>query len=81
LATERSVASAAEERLMRAHFSQGADLSDPEVLASLLGEEAEEAQALGANGVPFFVIDRKYGISGARPAEVFPHALRTAYAD
>jgi predicted DsbA family dithiol-disulfide isomerase len=81
LATERSVASAAEERLMHAHFTEGADLSDPEVSAGLLGEDAEEAQALGANGVPFFVIDRKYGISGAQPAEAFLHALRTAYAD
>jgi predicted DsbA family dithiol-disulfide isomerase len=35
---ERNVATAAEERLMRAHFSEGADLSDPGTLASLLGE-------------------------------------------
>jgi predicted DsbA family dithiol-disulfide isomerase len=28
-------------------------------------------------GVPFFVIDRTYGISGAQPAEMFLHALRT----
>ena len=33
-----------------------------------------------ASGVPFFVIDRAYGISGAQPAETFLHALRTAYA-
>ena len=26
------------------------------------------------------VIDRRYGISGAQPAETFLHALRTAYA-
>ena len=32
----------------------------------------------GATGVPFFVIDRTYGISGAQPAEAFLHALRTA---
>jgi len=31
--------------------------------------------------VPFFVIDRKYGIPGAQPAEVFLGALRKAYAD
>ena len=31
----------------------------------------------GATGVPFFVIDRKYGISGAQPVEAFRHALRT----
>jgi predicted DsbA family dithiol-disulfide isomerase len=43
--------------------------------------DVEAAQALGANGVPFFVIDRKYGICGAQPAEAFLQALRTAYAD
>ena len=26
-------------------------------------------------------IDRRYGMSGAQPAETFLHALRTAYAD
>jgi predicted DsbA family dithiol-disulfide isomerase len=39
-----------------------------------------EARALGASGVPFFVIDRKYGISGAQPTEVFLQALNRAYA-
>ncbi|WP_026482227.1 DsbA family oxidoreductase [Agromyces subbeticus] len=34
-----------------------------------------QAQAYGINGVPFFVIDGKYGISGAQPAEVFAQAL------
>lgn len=38
-----------------------------------------EARALGANGVPFFVIDRKYGISGAQPPEAFTQALDTAW--
>ncbi len=36
----------------------------------------EEARALGINAVPFFVLDRKYGISGAQPSEVFLAALR-----
>ena len=45
--------------------------------------EADQAQALayGANGVPFFVIDEKYGVSGAQPVEVFQEALRRANAD
>ncbi|HZX02402.1 DsbA family oxidoreductase, partial [Kribbella sp.] len=45
--------------------------------------EADQAQALayGANGVPFFVIDDKYGVSGAQPVEVFQEALRRANAD
>ena len=40
-----------------------------------------EARALGVNGVPFFVLDRKYGISGAQPAEVFGRALQQAWAE
>lgn len=35
-----------------------------------------EARQLGVQGVPFFVINRKYAISGAQPAEVFANALR-----
>ncbi|TDD58348.1 DsbA family oxidoreductase [Kribbella antibiotica] len=44
---------------------------------------ADQAQALayGANGVPFFVIDEKYGVSGAQPTEVFAEALQRANAD
>jgi predicted DsbA family dithiol-disulfide isomerase len=38
-----------------------------------------EGQALGVSGVPFFVIDRKYGISGAQPAELFSQALNEAW--
>ena len=32
-------------------------------------------------GVPFFVIDRRYGISGAQPAELFLSALQQATAE
>ena len=31
---------------------------------------ADEAAALGIRGVPFFVVDRTYGVSGAQPADV-----------
>lgn len=37
-----------------------------------------EAQALGIRGVPFFLIDRKYAVSGAQPAEAFLSALQQA---
>jgi predicted DsbA family dithiol-disulfide isomerase len=103
LAADLGIGDAAKERLLRAHFSEGADVSDPETLTRLMVEAgADEARVrevlagteyadavqadidlarrLGANGVPFFVIDRKYGISGAQAAETFLHALRTAYA-
>jgi hypothetical protein len=31
--------------------------------------------------VPFFVLDRKYGVSGAQPAEVFAQALTQAWGE
>jgi predicted DsbA family dithiol-disulfide isomerase len=45
--------------------------------------DADEATArsLGANGVPFFVIDRRFGISGAQPAAVMAQALDQAWAE
>lgn len=33
------------------------------------------ARELGVSGVPFFILDNKYGISGAQPSEVFEQAL------
>lgn len=38
----------------------------------------EQARAHGASGVPFFVIDHRYGVSGAQPSEVFAEALERA---
>ncbi|MCW2786441.1 MAG: DsbA family oxidoreductase [Marmoricola sp.] len=49
--------------------------------ADAVEADAREAAALGATGVPFYVIDRKYGISGAQPAEVFTDVLEKAWAD
>jgi predicted DsbA family dithiol-disulfide isomerase len=48
--------------------------------ADAVQADIADARRLGANGVPFFVIDRRYGISGAQPGETFLQALRTAYA-
>lgn len=39
------------------------------------------ARAYGATGVPFYVVDEKYGVSGAQPAEVFTQVLERAWAD
>lgn len=38
--------------------------------------DIQEALELGVRGVPFFVVNRKYGISGAQPQEVFEDTLR-----
>ena len=43
--------------------------------AAEVESDAELARAFGANGVPFFVFDRKYGISGAQPFEVFVETI------
>ena len=44
-------------------------------------QDIAEAQQIGVRGVPFFVIDRKYAISGAQPVELFQQALQTALAE
>lgn len=38
-----------------------------------------EAQQIGVRGVPFFVLDRKYAVSGAQESETFLGALTKAY--
>lgn len=44
-------------------------------------EDQNVANQLGAQGVPLFVINRKYGVSGAQPPEAFTEALTKAYAE
>ena len=47
------------------------------------GVEADlrQAAAYGATGVPFFVIDSRYGISGAQPVETFARALERGWSE
>jgi predicted DsbA family dithiol-disulfide isomerase len=49
--------------------------------ADAVERDIREAAALGATGVPFFVVDRKYGVSGAQPAEVFTQVLERAWTE
>lgn len=44
-------------------------------------QDIATARALGGNGVPFFVVDRTYGASGAQPPEVLLQLLERAWAD
>ncbi|MGJ6979722.1 DsbA family oxidoreductase [Aestuariimicrobium soli] len=41
--------------------------------------DIDTAAQLGVNGVPFFVLHDRYGVSGAQPAEVFEQALRQVW--
>jgi predicted DsbA family dithiol-disulfide isomerase len=43
--------------------------------------DEQQAAAYGISGVPFFVIDGRYGVSGAQPADVLLNTLRAAYAE
>jgi predicted DsbA family dithiol-disulfide isomerase len=66
-----------------------AGLDRAEVEAVLTGQEYAEAvrddeaqaYALGISAVPFFVLDRKYGVPGAQPADVLLDALRRAWSE
>ncbi|SIN74974.1 DsbA family oxidoreductase [Algoriphagus halophilus] len=40
-----------------------------------------ESRLIGVQGVPFFVLDRKFGISGAQADQVFDQTLEKAWAD
>ncbi|MFJ6936295.1 DsbA family oxidoreductase [Streptomyces sp. NPDC101132] len=54
-------------------------LADGDAYAAEVRADEREAAELGANAVPFFVLDRRYGISGGQPAEVFTQALEQAW--
>jgi len=72
-----------------AGFAADVGLDRDEALAVLAsgeyGEavEADEevARSFGVSGVPFFVIDRRYGISGAQPAETIAAVLERVWAE
>ncbi len=48
--------------------------------ADAVDADVDEARALGVSGVPFFVFDRRLGLSGAQPLEIFVDALTQAAA-
>lgn len=41
--------------------------------------EIKEGREIGVQGVPFFVLNRKYGVSGAQPVEYFTEVLNTLW--
>lgn len=92
------------ERLLKAYFTEGANIDDQKTLAGFakevgieekraldclnsnefedkVDEDIYESRQLGVSGVPFFVLDRKYGISGAQPKEAFVETIGKAWED
>jgi predicted DsbA family dithiol-disulfide isomerase len=93
-----------EEELFRAHFLEGKNIDDFEVLQHtgekigldptglkemLSTDEFSDdveldqlaAQQLGIRGVPFFVFDEKYGVSGAQSPQVFLETLEKVWTE
>lgn len=98
LAKEQGLQAELMERLFRAYFAEGREVSDPDTLAELgeeVGLDSDEvreafddeayeeavdrditrARMLGAAGVPFYLFDQQYAVSGAQPAATFAEVL------
>ncbi len=64
-------------------------LPETEVDSLLGGDDFDEAVAadqndalhFGVQGVPFFIFDRKFAVSGAQPVDAFERALEQTWAD
>ncbi|WP_456311557.1 DsbA family oxidoreductase [Pseudomonas shirazensis] len=51
-------------------------LADENLFLKDVKADISEAQEIGVQGVPFFVFDRKYAVSGAQPVEAFVNTIR-----
>jgi predicted DsbA family dithiol-disulfide isomerase len=92
------------EELFRAHFTEGANLTDREALADIAGragldrkavsaylasdedralieQSDQEARSASIGGVPFFIFNRKIGVSGAQDPETLLEAIEQALAE
>lgn len=54
-------------------------LADPSSFAGDVQADIDRAAQLGIQGVPFYVLDGRYGVSGAQPTDVFEEALTKVY--
>lgn len=102
-ANQYHVQNQVKERLFEAHFTNGEDIADEQVLIQIAREaglnetetlaalrkaqhadavhtDVYESKTLGIRGVPYFIIDGQYALSGAQPVNVFIAALEQAYA-
>ena len=58
-----------------------AEAAGDSLIEDLNLSDIAQARAYGAGGVPFFVVDQKYALSGAQPTEVFTQVLERAWAE
>jgi len=57
------------------------DLFLTEEFSSEVDADIYEAQQIGVRGVPFFVFDRKYAVSGAQASETFVEVLNRSFSE
>jgi predicted DsbA family dithiol-disulfide isomerase len=57
------------------------EMLDTNAFADNVDSDIYEAQQLGISGVPFFVFNRKYAVSGAQESETFLEVLNKVYSD
>lgn len=77
------------DRQTLAELAGDVGLSTAEALNALNSDEysqavrwdEQQAKQLGVRGVPFFLINQQYAVSGAQPVEVFLEALQKAAGD
>src|SRR3546814_8112326 len=54
---------------------------DSERYSDEVAHDISEARDIGVRGVPFFVFNRKYAVSGAQPPDVFSQTLDKSFAE
>ncbi|WP_214882806.1 MULTISPECIES: DsbA family oxidoreductase [unclassified Exiguobacterium] len=57
------------------------DVLTTDVYTDNVRAEEKRASDLGITGVPFFVFDNKYGVSGAQPTEAFTQVLEKVWSE
>lgn len=50
-------------------------------LVNLVNQDISAANSMGIRGVPFFVFNEKYGVSGAQPTDLFSEVLEKSWAE
>jgi predicted DsbA family dithiol-disulfide isomerase len=101
-AKTKGVQNQAKERIFKAYYTEGKDVSDIDTLVQLATElglnetetrkvleedvyakevlvDQEYARQIGVQGVPFFVFNNKYAVSGAQQPETFAQVLEKVW--
>lgn len=61
------------------HIDEIKQLIDTDIYTKEVRQDQQDAQNIGVTGVPFFVFDNKYAVSGAQPTEVFLKTLEKTW--